>query len=127
MKNAKIYIQSLHKSFPVRHSNKNMRESYKFQLAMAKVGQITDVNDPDEQFNLASSYSDKLVDFPVSVLKLNDKQAEQLDDMEQDELQKLDVRLALTVQGLSEHEINETIKDMEDATKSNNNKSGQKG
>ena len=47
--------------------------------------------------------------------------------MEQDELQKLDVRLALTVQGLSEHEINETIRDMEDATKSNNNKSGQKG
>ena len=120
MKNAKIYIQSLHKSFPVRHSNKNMRESYRFQLAMAKVGQITDVNDPDEQFDLASSYSDKLVDFPVTVLKLNDKQAEQLDDMEQDELQKLDVRLA------SEHEINETIRDMEDATKSNN-KSGQKG
>ena len=104
-----------------------MRESYKFQLAMAKVGQITDVNDPDEQFNLASSYSDKLVDFPVTVLKLNDKQAEMIDDMEQDELQKLDVRLALTVQGLSEHEINETIRDMEDATKSNNNKSGQKG
>lgn len=125
MKNAKIYIQSLHKSFPVRHSNKNMRESYKFQLAMAKIGQITDVTDPDEQFNLASSYSDKLVDFPVTVLKLDNKQAEKIDDMEQDELQKLDVRLALTVQGLSEHEINETIKDMEDATKST--KSGQKG
>ena len=125
MKTSKIYVQSLHKSIPVRHSNKNMRESYKFQLAMAKVGQISDVNDPDEQFKLASDYSDQLVDFPVSVLKLNDKQAEKLDDTDQEELQKLDVRLALTVQGLSEHEINATINDMENATKSP--KSGQKG
>lgn len=118
MKNAKIYIQPLHKSFVVRHSNKNIRESYAFQLAMAKVGQISDAKDPEAQFKLASQYSDKLVDFPVSVLKLDDKQAEKIDEMEQDELQKLDVRLALTVQGLSEHEINETLNDMDDATKS---------
>ena len=115
MEASKIYIKPLHKSFYVRHTNKMMKMSYQFQLLMSKMGTIAESNDPEDQVNLAMEYSDALVDFPHRVLKLNDKQAEKLDDQDQDVLQNIAVELALTIQGLPKHEIKKTLDNMNEA------------
>lgn len=115
MEASKIYIAPLKKTFSVRHTNKLMKMSCKFQLVMSKMGTIADNDDPDEQFSIASEYAQALTDFPKSALKLTDKQVDALDDTEQDELQKIDVRLALTIQGLSKKDIDATVADMERA------------
>lgn len=115
MQASKIYIKPLNKTFNVRHTNRLVKLSYAFQLAMSKMVTIADEQDPDKQFKIAEDYAKTLVDFPTQALKLTDKQAEALDDTEQDELQKIDVRLALTIQGLSKKAISETISDMDNA------------
>ena len=115
MEASKIYIAPLKKSFNVRHTNKLMKMSYRFQLVMSKMGTIADNDDPDKQFAIAGEYAQALTDFPKNALKLTDKQVDALDDTEQDELQKIDVRLALTIQGLSKKDIDATVADMEKA------------
>lgn len=115
MQASKIYIEPLKKTFEVRHTNRLVKLSYAFQLTMSKMGAIADVEDPDKQFETAQNYASSLVDFPKEALKLTDQQAEILDDTEQDELQKIDVKLALTIQGLPKKAIAETLADMDNA------------
>lgn len=112
MDKGSLYIPVLNKKFAVGHSNKAIKLSYKFQLAMAKAGDIAETDDVTQQFEKAVAYSDVLVDFPSQILKLTDKQKDKLDDMDQLDLQDLDVRLALTIQGVDKRGIDETVKSM---------------
>lgn len=112
MEQAKLHIDELNKTFKISHTNKNMRKSYQFQLTMAKLGQLNDVDDVNEQMKQVTEYSDVLVDFPADVLNLTDKQKEALDEMEQDQLQELDVTLALKIQGMSNAQIADVIDSM---------------
>lgn len=113
MESSKIYIKPLGKSFYVRHTNKLMKMSIKFQLLMAQLGTISSHDDPENQMNMELKYSNALVDFPKQVLKLSDKQAETLDNCEQSELQKIAVEIALTIRGLSKRDIDKTLDDMD--------------
>lgn len=115
MEQAKLHIDELNKTFKISHTNKNMRKSYQFQLTMAKLGQLNDVDNVNEQMKQVTEYSDVLIDFPADVLKLTDKQKEALDDMEQDKLQELDVTLALKIQGMSNAQIADVINSMRDS------------
>lgn len=112
MEQAKLHVDALNKTFKISHTNKNMRKSYRFQLTMAKLGQIDDVNDSTEQMKQLAEYSDILVNFPADILKLTDKQKDELDSMEQDKLQELDVTLALKIQGMSNAQIADVIDSM---------------
>lgn len=123
MDKGSLYISALNKKFSVGHSNKEVKLSYKFQLAMSKAGDISETDDVTKQFEKAIAYSDTLVDFPAKILKLTDKQKEKLDDMEQLDLQDLDVRLALTIQGVDKRGIDETIKSMHQPVTDDDSKS----
>lgn len=119
MENTKLYIKELNKSFSIRHTNKLIRYSYQFQLEMAKMGQIgQEESEPEKQFEFVTNYSQTLLDFPRKALKLTDKQVDKLDDMDQEALQKLDVKLALTIQGMNKEDIQSTLRSMDDAQKS---------
>lgn len=119
MENTKLYIKELNKSFSIRHTNKLIRYSYQFQLEMAKMGQIgQEESEPEKQFEFVTNYSQTLLDFPRKALKLTDKQVDKLDDMDQEDLQKLDVKLALTIQGMNKEDIQSTLRSMDDAQKS---------
>lgn len=119
MENTKLYIKELNKSFSIRHTNKLIRYSYQFQLEMAKMGQIgQEESEPEKQFEFVTNYSQTLLDFPKKALKLTDKQVDKLDDMDQEDLQKLDVKLALTIQGMNKQDIQSTLRSMDDAQKS---------
>ena len=119
MENTKLYIKELNKSFSIRHTNKLIRYSYQFQLEMAKMGQIgQEESEPEKQFEFVTNYSQTLLDFPRKALKLTDKQVDKLDDMDQEDLQKLDVKLALTIQGMNKQDIQSTLRSMDDAQKS---------
>ena len=116
MENTKLYIKELNKSFSIRHTNKLIRYSYQFQLEMAKMGQIgQEESEPEKQFEFVTNYSQTLLDFPRKALKLTDKQVDKLDDID---LQKLDVKLALTIQGMNKQDIQSTLRSMDDAQKS---------
>ena len=115
MEQAKLHIDELNKTFKISHTNKNMRKSYQFQLTMAKLGQLNDVDDVNEQMKQVAEYSDVLIDFPADVLNLTDKQKAALDNMEQDKLQELDVTLALKIQGMSNTQIADVINSMRDS------------
>lgn len=115
MEQAKLHIDELNKTFKISHTNKNMRKSYQFQLTMAKLGQLNDVDDVNEQMQQVADYSDVLIDFPAAVLNLTDKQKEALDNIEQDKLQELDVTLALKIQGMSNAQIADVIDSMRDS------------
>lgn len=119
----KLHVAALNKSFVIKHSNKNMKASYRFQLEMAKAGDIAESDDVTEQFKKAAEYSDILLNFPTEILKLTDSQRDKLDDMEQIDLQDLDVRLALTIQGIDKKTIDETIKEMHQPVVDDDNKS----
>lgn len=126
MEATKLYIKPLNKTFSVRHTNKLMKMSYNFQLLMAKLGTIDQGDDPEEQVKLSMKYSQALTDFPMHALKLTDKQVEKLDDCEQDELQTIAVKLALTIQGLPKRDIDATINDMTTAMKHSTGEDAQK-
>ena len=119
MENTKLYIKELNKSFSIRHTNKLIRYSYQFQLEMAKMGKIgQEESEPEKQFEFVTNYSQTLLGFPRKALKLTDKQVDKLDDMDQEDLQKLDVKLALTIQGMNKQYIQSTLRSMDDAQKS---------
>lgn len=115
MEQAKLHIDELNKTFKISHTNKMMRKSYQFQLAMGNLGKLNDVHDLSEQMKQVTDYSNVLVDFPADVLNLTDKQKDALDNMEQDKLQELDVTLALKIQAMSDAQIADTIESMRDS------------
>lgn len=115
MQDTKVYISALKKSFKVRHTNRNMKLSYKFQLSIAKMSDVAD-DDAVKQNEEALHYYDTLLEFPVALLKLTDAQAEKLDEMDADDLQMLDVKLALTTQGVKKSAIEATLQDMKSAS-----------
>lgn len=123
MKPAKLHINELNKTFTINHTNKNIRKSYRFQLIMAKLGKLNEIDDTNDQMNALADYSDTLIEFPADVLKLNDKQKKILDEMEQDKLQELDVTLALKIQGMSNAEIANVISTMRGDNQDSNSKS----
>lgn len=115
MEQAKLHIDELNKTFKISHTNKMMRKSYQFQLAMGNLGKLNDVHDLSEQMKQVTDYSNVLIDFPADVLNLTDKQKDALDNMEQDKLQELDVTLALKIQAMSDAQIADTINSMRDS------------
>ena len=119
MKSSKLYIPEIKKSFQIRHTNKMYRKSLQYSLAVTKSS--LPVDNASESLEAAIKLDQMSLDFVQEVLKLTDKDLDQLDDsMDQNDLQKLAVKIGMLIQGSSDDEIKQTMNDMDDARKSQN-------
>ena len=119
MKSSKLYIPELKKSFQIRHTNKMYRKSLQYSLAVTKSS--LPVDNASESLEGAIKLDRMSLDFVQEVLKLTDKELDQLDDsIDQNDLQKLAVKIGMLIQGSSDDEIKQTMNDMDDARKSQN-------
>lgn len=99
-----IYLKEFGKKFAVKQSNKNMKLTYKLQLKMAQTDDVEDKK-PIEQIRLMLELTDAMVDYATSLLKLNAKQQEVLDDLENDATFGLIDHITQRMLGISEQEI----------------------
>lgn len=73
------------KTYEVKQSVRNMRKTYKLQLAFAQNGDMEDKDDEAVVYGMLNTF-DTAIKYIASVLKLDDKQTEELEDMTQDDL-----------------------------------------
>lgn len=126
MKSSKLYIPEIKKSFQIRHTNKMYRKSLQYSLAVTKSS--LPVDNASESLEGAIKLDRMSLDFVQEVLKLTDKELDQLDDsIDPNDLQKLAVKIGMLIQGSSDDEIKQTMNDMDDARKSKNQTADTKG
>lgn len=126
MKSSKLYIPAIKKSFQIRHTNKMYRKSLQYSLAVTKSS--LPVDNASESLEGAIKLDRMSLDFVQEVLKLTDKELDQLDDsIDQNDLQKLAVKIGMLIQGSSDDEIKQTMNDMDDARKSQNQTADEEG
>lgn len=99
-----IYLKEFGKKFAVKQSNKNMKLTYKLQLKMAQTDDVEDKK-PVEQIKLMLELTDVMVNYATSLLKLNAKQQEVLDELESDATFELINHITQRMLGMSEQEI----------------------
>lgn len=97
----------------VKSSQKNMRLTYKFQLLMAKAQTFKDM-DLEDSIKASLDMLDQVNDYLITVLKLNDKQVELLDDLTVEETTQIANKVALRMMGLSEEEVEDALAPKED-------------
>lgn len=102
-------IKELGKTFDVKATNKNMRKVYQLQLDMNKVATLEDDNDPMAMIQAQLDATTKVEDFIVTVLKLNAKEQEKLDDMESEETIMMSQRISMKLLGMSDKDIKEAL------------------
>lgn len=88
------------KSYEVKQSVRNMRQTYKLQLIFAENGDM-DGKDDAEVVNSMLGVFDQAIDYITNVLKLSDEQSTELEDMTQDDLLETANTLAMELMGLS--------------------------
>ena len=105
----KIKLDEFKKTFEVKATNKNMRKVYQLQLDMNKVATLEDDNDPMAMIQAQLDATTKVEDFIVTVLKLNAKEQEKLDDMESEETIMMSQRISMKLLGMSDKDIKEAL------------------
>lgn len=119
MKSSKLYIPEIKKSFQIRHTNKMYRKSLQYSLAVTKSS--LPVDNASASLESAIKLDRMSMDFVQDVLKLTDKEVDQIDDsIDPNDLQKLAVKIAMLIQGSSDEDIKQTMNNMDDARKSQN-------
>lgn len=81
-----------------------MRATYQLQLKMAEASDITDM-EPKDQIKAAYDLNVGLCEYLKNVLQLDDKDAEKLDDLDQEETIAIANHVAMRLMGLSEADI----------------------
>lgn len=110
MKIEKLYIEPLNKSFEVRHTNKMIKMALDYLSSESKMDLLSTIDDFDEQIKIQRDAARQSVDFPKSALNLTDDQAKKLnDDVEFDDLTKIDTKLALMIRGMSQKEADKAL------------------
>ena len=99
-----IYIKELNKRFQVKASNKNIRKTYELQLMLAQSEDIAD-DEPVESIKATLKLTNDVFAYVVDILKLTDKQAEKLDDLESTQVIEISNHIAMRLMGLSEEDI----------------------
>lgn len=92
------------KTYDVKASVKNMRLTYKLQLLFAKTNDLENKSD-EETVETFLDMFDESEKYIKAVLKLSDKQAEQLEDMEQEALVSTANTIAMKLLGISEDDV----------------------
>lgn len=126
MKSSKLYIPEMKKSFQIRHTNKMYRKSLQYSLAVTKSS--LPVDNASASLESAIKLDRMSMDFVQEVLKLTDNEVDKLDDsIDPNDLQKLAVKIAMLIQGSSKDEIDQTMTNMDDARKSQNQTADEEG
>ena len=105
-----IYIQELNKRFQVKASNKNIRKTYELQLMLAQSEDIAD-DEPVESIKATLKLTNEVFAYVVDILKLNDNQAEKLDELESTQVIEISNHIAMRLMGLSEEDIKKANED----------------
>ncbi|MFR0504280.1 phage tail tube assembly chaperone [Limosilactobacillus reuteri] len=110
MKIEKLYIKPLNKSFEVHHTNKMIKMALDYLSSESKMDLLSTIDDFDEQIKIQRDAARQSVDFPKNALNLTDDQAKKLnDDVEFDDLTKIDTKLALMIRGMSQKEADKAL------------------
>lgn len=110
MKIEKLYIKPLNKSFEVHHTNKMIKMALDYLSSESKMDLLATTDDFDEQIKIQRDAARQSVDFPKNSLNLTDDQAKKLnDDVEFDDLTKIDTKLALMIRGMSQKEADKAL------------------
>lgn len=110
MKIEKLYIEPLNKSFEVHHTNKMIKMALDYLSSESKMDLLSTIDDFDEQIKIQRDAARQSVDFPKNALNLTDDQAKKLnDDVEFDDLTKIDTKLALMIRGMSQKEADKAL------------------
>lgn len=110
MKIEKLYIEPLNKSFEVHHTNKMIKMALDYLSSESKMDLLATTDDFDEQIKIQRDAARQSVDFPKNALNLTDSQAKKLnDDVEFDDLTKIDTKLALMIRGMSQKEADKAL------------------
>lgn len=108
----KITLQGIpfkKKTYEVKQSVKNMRKTYKLQLVFSKTQDMEGKSDEEAVDTLLEAF-DTAIDYISSLLKLSDKQKEELEDLEQTQLIELANQIAMKLMGMSEADLKENDK-----------------
>ena len=97
------------KTDDVKQSVKNMRKTYKLQLVFSQNGDLEGKTDEELVEAMLDTF-DEAINYVSSLLKLNDKQAEELEDLSQDELLDTANTIAMKLMGIKEEDIKEDSK-----------------
>ena len=97
------------KTYDVKQSVKNMRKTYKLQLVFSQNGDMEGKTDEELVEAMLDTF-DEAINYVSSLLKLNDKQAEELEDLSQDELLDTANTIAMKLRGIKEEDIKEDSK-----------------
>ena len=97
------------KTYDVKQSVKNMRKTYKLQLVFSQNGDMEGKTDEELVEAMLDTF-DEAINYVSSLLKLNDKQAEELEDLSQDELLDTANKIAMSLMGIKEEDIKEDNK-----------------
>lgn len=101
------------KSFEVKESNKNMRNTWELQKMMTKMSINQELGDSDnpekveEMIDMMLDVQSKLIDYVVNVLKLTDAQAEKLDELEFNETRDVAVKISAALMHVNPTEATE--------------------
>lgn len=97
------------KTYDVKQSVKNMRKTYKLQLVFSQNGDMEGKTDEELVESMLDTF-DEAINYVSSLLKLNDKQAAELEDLSQDELLDTANKIAMSLMGIKEEDIKEDSK-----------------
>lgn len=97
------------KTYDIKQSVKNMRKTYKLQLVFSQNGDLEGKSDEEVVESMLNTF-DEAIDYVSSILKLSDKQSEELEDLSQDDLLETANTIAMKLMGLSEDDVKENSK-----------------
>ena len=97
------------KTYDIKQSVKNMRKTYKLQLVFSQNGDMENKTDEELVEQMLDTF-DEAIDYVSSLLKLNDKQTDALEDLSQDELLDTANTIAMKLMGIKEEDVKEDNK-----------------
>lgn len=97
------------KAYDIKQSVKNMRKTYKLQLVFSQNGDMEGKTDEELVEQMLDTF-DEAIDYVSSLLKLNDKQTEELEELSQDELLDTANTIAMKLMGIKAEDVKEDSK-----------------
>lgn len=92
------------KTYEIKQSVKNMRKTYKLQLVFSQNGDMEGKTDEELVEAMLDTF-DEAIDYVSSLLKLSDKQTEELEDLSQDELLDTANTIAMKLMGIKAEDV----------------------
>ncbi|TYC50754.1 hypothetical protein ESZ50_01545 [Weissella muntiaci] len=98
------------KPFEVKKSTKNLKKTYRMQLAMATIQDVADDEKSDgiTVLKRQMELQDTIIDYTVDLLGLSEKEKDKLEELEFDEAVDISIYISMRVTGMTDKEIEES-------------------